>query len=255
MFRKFIIMFFSYGLTILGAVTVCPDHLPSEIWDSVSPYLLPSNHTAKESLDKIFEKNRVISSLEEMEEAGFQCKKPRTPFSIVAAKHKNLKGYLIKTFLDTQLSIRNEWQHWIQRIRGAKIIEAQLEANRYNALFKVPKKWIYLLPRQQNENAEHRLNFILVVEDMNIVSSKKNKFLWNSKVKKKTLGALYKILKQNYLIDSVYIDNIPFSKDGRIAFIDTEHYNTFVKPLQPEQLLYHLSTEMQIYWLNLIYQE
>lgn len=69
---------------------------------------------------------------------------------------------------------------------------------------------------------------------------------------KEKLEALYTMLSENLLIDSTFIDNIPFSKDGRIAFIDTEHYNSTLKEVCYEMVGAQLSPNMQEHWNQLI---
>src|SRR5205085_2684107 len=73
--------------------------------------------------------------------------------------------------------------------------------------------------------------YILVVEDMHLLSSSENADAYVLDMNKAKLNALYIMLTENLLIDSIFIDNIPFCKDGKIAFIDTEHFNNRTKRL------------------------
>lgn len=63
---------------------------------------------------------------------------------------------------------------------------------------------------------------------MGLLSDSKNEEAWEStkKIRKSKLEALFHLLKEEKLIDSVYIDNIPFSRNGKITFIGTEHYHS-----------------------------
>lgn len=223
------------------------------LWNEVEPYLLPSNHPIKPSLDKIFHRSRATGSLRAMRRADFTLDPPRTADRLIAAKHPKLKGYLIKTFTDAQTMVTDEGYLWIQRIKGARLIQESLDRHGFNSLMKVPKKWIYPLPQDPAPEGEtYRRNFVLVVEDMKILHSSKNERAYLHDISKDKLKALYAVLTENVLIDSIYIDNIPFCRDGRIAFIDTEHYLTSIKPLRLHRLASRLSPAMQSYWLSLI---
>lgn len=223
-------------------------------WNEVQPYLLPEKHPAKKALDKIFSKTRATLSPEAMAKAGFRCKF-RQPNHLVAAKHSKLKGYLVKVFMDSQTMFpEEEALFWIHRVKGARLIRNSINKHGYQALMKVPQKWIYPLPKDPAlpEGDYYRRNFILVVEDMKILSDDKNVQYYRTKMNAPTLDALYTILTENVLIDSIYINNIPFCYDGRIAFIDTEHYLTDIKPLRLHRLTYRFSKKMQNYWEGLI---
>ncbi|MGK5594913.1 MAG: hypothetical protein ACSNEK_06110 [Parachlamydiaceae bacterium] len=62
---------------------------------------------------------------------------------------------------------------------------------------------------------------ILVEEDMFLFSDEENKSLWKSdSVNVEKLDRVFTILKTTGLYDGAKPDNIPFSIDGKIAFID-----------------------------------
>lgn len=219
--------------------------LAAEPRQEVLPYLLPADHPAKAPLDQIFDSPQVVSSAESLKEAGFFFAPPRDNKRLIAAKHPHIPGYMVKLFLDSQTRPPTLWKDWIHRIKGAQLIQESIDKHGFQHILKVPKKWIYHLPHPV------RYHYILVVEDMHIVTAKKNASKYH-KATKKQLDALYVILTENRLVDSIYIDNIPFSEDGRIAFIDTEHYLTSIKPLRLDRLLPHFSPSMQQYWTALI---
>jgi hypothetical protein len=222
-------------------------------WENVQPYLLPADHPVKPILDKLFSLRRVTTSHQAMKELGFSYKPPRTNQHLTAAKHPKLKGYLIKIFLDTQDLKGREQDIWMHRIQGAQVIEKSIQAHHYEHLMKVPKKWIYPLPGQPSSQAgAYRQNFILVVEDMDIYKYRKNKEQYLKSMTKEMIDALYIIIAENLLIDSIYIDNIPFSTDGRIAFIDTEHFLTKRESLKLHRLGKHFSPIMRQYWRKLL---
>jgi hypothetical protein len=247
-----IILFFN------GSLKANDDNLrfPFEtlVWDTIKPYLITSAHPAKQTLDKIFSQQRVTASMENMINAGFVCKQSFAKNIIVAA-HPELKGYLIKTYLDGQKLHKEDWKFCVDRIKGANKIRKTLDVYGYHNMMKVPHKWIYALPNKGNiktinpENQQR--NFLLLVEDMEVLDPLSNHIKYEIKMTKRKLNALYNVITQNLLMDSVYIRNIPFCKDGKIAFVDTETFRITKEVICYECLASQLSPKMQIYWRSL----
>lgn len=120
--------------------------------------------------------------------------------------------------------------------------------------FKAPQKWVYPLPQHpappKGINNKH---FILVCEDMHVHRHKDNIAKWKGvAINKRKLSALFIMLRELGLSDSVYPFNIPFSKDGKITFIDTEYHHDW--PVPYHKLTPYLSPRMKLHWKNLIKQ-
>lgn len=228
--------------------------VPLDDWNSLQPYFLPVNHPIKDKLDRIFTQKRATASKETFEGAGFGKITLRQPTNIVVGKHPNLKGYLVKAYLDSQPDFI-EWGNWLNRILGAQAIKECIKRHRFND-FLAPKKWIYPLPEYPSpphKPGYHRKNFILVVEDMNILSNQETVDRYKKKVSREQLKGLYTLLSELGLIDSIFPDNIPFTKSGKIAFIDTEHHHLW--PVDYQRFKQFLSPIMQEYWQTLIDQK
>lgn len=220
-----------------------------QILEKVRPYLLPDNHPTKKILDHLFA-NRPLLNEKIFQKNGFQYHPRREPEKqLLCAKHPKLKGYLIKTYLDTQLTIGKEERNWMLRIQGAEQIRSSIARHGYQKLFKVPRKWIYLLP---DNPSPPRRRFVLIVEDMQVLEMPENIEAYFFKMSRAKLDALYVLLTENHLIDSLYIDNIPFCRDGKIAFIDTEHFNVTDVPLRLHRIHPRLCPPLAKYWSNLI---
>lgn len=219
-------------------------------WSEVSPYLLPDNHPIRTQLDEIFQKSRIIADEKTLRKAGFDNLPKRKWDNIIVAWHSKLKGYLLKLYLDDQIGI-DEKIAFKTRMEGAEYIRHSIQTFGYQSLFKVPKKWMYPLPDQHPSNpGSQRKNFILIEEDMNLASSGSNIKKWKQEITAEHLKGLYHLLQSLGLKDSVYITNIPFAKDGKISFIDTEHHHKW--PVNFAKLLESLSPDMQAYWNHLI---
>lgn len=228
-------------------------HVNQETWNQVKNYIMPDHHPIKSKLDAIFHHSRALSDRNAMQAAGFEISMPRHHNQMIIASHPKLKGYLIKAYLDDQPYFQGKPEHhfWLKRIKGAQLIRKFIKTHHYGNLFKVPKKWIYPLPKEPLPlSSQLHKKFILVVEDMHIFDDKINQELWGSpQVTENLLKALYKITTELGLYDSSKPDNCPFSLDGRIAFIDTELYHS--NRVKYEKLTPFLSPSLQEYWLTL----
>lgn len=214
-------------------------------WSSLSPYLLPSNHPIKAKLDEIFFKMRATATPLTMKAAGFQTLDSWKWDKAYVARHSQIKGYLIKAFLDNHLFMDDK-KSLVNRIIGAEHIRQAIEVYGLQSFFKVPRKWLYQLPDYPDTlPGLYKKNFILIVEDMNIVSDEKNAEMFEQWTEDKQLLFLFYLINTLGLSDSVYISNIPFSKDGKIAFVDTERYHLW--PVNFKKLSQKLNREMKNY--------
>lgn len=226
----------------------CPKAIDGQTWNQLKSYFLPENHPIKSKLDSIFQDFNLPKTKETLKDKGFKKFNLRKSGMIVCS-HPKLKGYIIKLFPDG--CPFQEWFPFIKRIQGSILIQAAIEANSYQSFFKVPKKWIYPLPHS-NSRLETQRNFILVVEDMQLCPPSSNVEYYYSVISKKRLNALFTVITNNLLIDSIFIDNIPHCLDGKIAFIDTEHFLITSIPFRWDYLLSSLNNKRRTYLQGLI---
>lgn len=251
-------LFFSFlCLTLLGinhiSAYIQSPYVDSATWSAVSIYLLPENHPAKAKLDKIFSGKRVTLNTKSLENAGFETPEPREYTHTVVSKHPKLKGYVIKLFTDDYPI--NEVPELLNRIVGAQIAQETINRHGYQKMFVVPKKWLYPLPAEPSPPAgTYRKNFILIAENMKVYKGPENYSHWRSYlVDKELLNALYTLVQEKGLDDSVLPSNIPFTKEGnKVALIDTGVYHRW--PIRFYLLTRFLSPTMKTYWQQLINQ-
>ncbi|MEC7839374.1 MAG: hypothetical protein VX777_04995 [Chlamydiota bacterium] len=189
----------------------------------VEKWLLPVDHPLQKKLKSIFRKTthrKFNSTL--MLEAGFSIiSRPNTK-GVLVATHPGMKDYVFKFYNNRKGTIPEE-DVFLQRIVGAESIRQKINESEF-VQFAVPKKWIFRVPKKGGHS-------ILIAENMNILPHKKNMKAWKSSaVDVSLITNLYKIIKDLGLNDSVYIDNIPFNKEGKVCFIDTEHYGNWPVP-------------------------
>lgn len=226
-------------------------HISNEVWETVTPYLLPDNHPTRRALDRIFSKKRVLKGEASLAKAGFTWTKTGSYSPIFPTRHKKIKGFYIKLYLDPQ--DRVDWKNWVARAQGAQSIAQAIEDNGYQELFKVPKKYIYPLPAKpapSGSSGNHRKNFVLLSEDMRIVKRNLNKEMYRYRMTPIHLNAIYKIVSDLGLVDSLFIHNLPWAKDGKLAFVDTEKHHMW--PVAFQRYLKYLSPGMQQHWRLLI---
>jgi len=222
-----------------------------EIVDKITSYLLPHDHVIKKKLDMIFNDSAILNNRENLKKRGFKVSKTRKSTNLYIAKHTNLKGYIVKLYLNEQTFV-DERLNFISRIEGANSIRQYIIKNGYESIFKIPNKWIYVLPNQKLSTDK---KYILIVENMKLCDEETNYRKWkDTKItSKKTLTTLFNVLKNEGLIDSVYIDNIPYCRDGKIAFVDTEHVHRW--PVNYGKFLRNLSSSSQKHWNTLMTAE
>lgn len=229
-------------------------YVDEALWNELQPYFLPENHPVKIALDSVFSKKRLLLSRKSMKDAGFNIlRHPQR--DIVIARHPRIKDYLVKAYLDNKKI--DEWKWWKKRIDGVRQVQECIDRYNFNGMMKTPKKWIYPLPSEPsppNAPGIKRKNFILVVEDMNILSKKENLKAFKNHMTIPLLNALFIVLTENLLVDSIYAPNIPFCRDGKIAILDTEHFNNITRPMKLWKMMRYLNPEMRAYWKELVPQ-
>jgi hypothetical protein len=230
-------------------------HLTERMQVTIAPYLLPLDHPMRPTLDFIFSQARVTESEKALVDAGFEIiAGPMKRSYIYVVRHPEIPGYVFKLYLDSEKRFRKEVPHWLSLTRrcvGAfgirKIIEQEKICH-----FLVPDKWLYVLPIYPYSNVLDPEPIILMETDMEPENLEVSAHMWNT-VTSKHLDELYAILKHGHGGSGTMslFGNVPFTKKGKFAFIDTE------KPkvrLTLKHIRKYLSKDMGIYWDNLIHK-
>lgn len=228
-------------------------YVESAAWEKVDNYLMPRSHPIRAKLDKFFKKARITQDVDSLKAAGFDNPHIRSWTKLVVTRHPRFPGYVFKIYTDSEPYYKGvpEYYQWIKRVKGANMIRKYIAANNVQGYFKVPKKWIYVLPEKPAPaKGLLRKNFIVVEEDMQIWGKSENEKMWGSPaVTKDMLTAFHRLIKKLGLWDNSKPANAPFSKDGKIAFIDTEEFGR--PQINWYRLTPHLSPEMQTFWHKL----
>lgn len=212
---------------------------------SIKRYLLPREHPAKEELDKLFSKTRAVFDEESFLQAGFIPLISINKDKIVVARHPLLKGYIIKTYLDKYPVNKRHDPDWLwlaRRCTLAKKIASVIE-KRHLKNFTVPKKWLYPIAKTEDYKNQHRINALLIEEEMPILSHAENKAAWEN-ISYDALDELADIILyaggKSYRPDNVWI-----TANSKFAIIDTEYPHLMPRPLET---LAYLTEEKARYW-------
>ena len=216
----------------------------------MAPHLLPPDHPIKEKLDAIFSKSRAIQNQKALTDAGFIILGARPISFIIVARHPEVPGYIFKLYLDTELRKKKEVAHWewlTRRCVGAKKIKATIKKHKLK-YFTVPDKWLYILPQYPLSQEPNPQPFILVETYLDL--HKDSERIWKTRVEPKHLDELYIIYDSGYGSSEVG-KNVPYTKKGKFAFVDTESPKR--KP-RLKRVKKYLSRDMQHYWDNYIHE-
>ncbi|MFV0339981.1 MAG: hypothetical protein ACK5MA_05020 [Parachlamydiaceae bacterium] len=231
-----------------GPIVAAYPNYTTDEWLQIAPYLLPNTHPVKPKLEKMFRKKRYISTIDTLKDGDFTVKGPGSGRTLVA-KHKKLPDVLIKIFPDDEPI--DELKQFMRRITGAQVAREIIAKYQLEWLFKVPRKWIYILPQEPKATGPYPKSLILIVEDMEILQKTDNYPKWkSSSMTKKKLDAVYILLQEGGFNDLALAFNLPFCKDGLLAVVDTEDYHKW--PIPFNRLNKYLSDSMIKYWEELI---
>lgn len=222
-------------------------------------YILPTDHWLQEALDGIFTQFDAQKDEETFHDAGFVkiCKRSS---DMIVAKHSQIPGYIIKIYLREDKP-EQSWKWMSNRCEGAENVR-NLITRKNLKHFIVPDKWIYRLAGFDEcdlidqlpdsiESKGRKSSLVkqtspacLVATMMNIVSYDGSRHAWKEKITHSHLRELYCILSHGFA--STYIhQNIPYTKEGKFACLDTEipfRHHKYSK------INHYLNSEMRVYW-------
>jgi hypothetical protein len=213
-------------------------------------YLLPLTHPAKNVLDFLFRRPDVIDNDSTFHAAGFETLVKKTRSLMRVAAHPALPEYLFKVYLVEERHLEREkprgWRSFASRCKGAERICKIIRDQRLQH-FRVPRKWQLLLPSYHPACGPGDQPVILVAERQELLSSDENEQAWRKGILEHHLDELYAIIHRAGGA-SYRPDNIRLTKQGKYAFIDTEHAGD---ERDYESIIQYLAPPMRKYWLTL----
>lgn len=168
-------------------------------------------------LDKLFYKDTVFESASKLRKLGFRLVRDRIDNRVTVFGHKEVPGYLFKKFTrDSDIPYDRQIAGYERRVRGARYLKTHLDELRISSII-VPRKWLCQLPSKFNHGGKSE--YIVVVERCNILVHEQSKNTYRA-ISDDTLKDLCTIFCTFKRLD-FSAKNMPFTAEGKIAFIDT----------------------------------
>ncbi len=165
-------------------------------------------------LRELFVEPTMFDSVKSFGAAGFKLV-AHSPRKIMAGSHRLVRGYLFKKY-NNDRPTKKQLKNYMRRIEGARLLRTFIEEHGFQHVV-APQKWLYELPPDFPER------YLLVVEKLDIVSYEKTRRGYDH-IDRAQLRELATVLFHFRGLNSTAA-NLPFTEDGRIAFIDTERWH------------------------------
>jgi hypothetical protein len=167
----------------------------------------------------LFQDPHMFDSADNWRKAGFAVEGKGTQSDIMVASHPSVKGYLFKKY-SKKISLKDQLKNYLARIHGADAVRTFIEAHQFTRLT-VPRKYLVDLPPAFTHKKKPA--FILAVDRMDLLPSEESKKLYST-LDHEGLRQLCETLRAYQGLDSG-VRNLPFTRTGKIAFIDTERWD------------------------------
>lgn len=165
-------------------------------------------------LPELFKDSRMFDSYEAFNSAGFHLVE-HAEHKIMSGSHKLVRGYLFKKY-NNDRDGKEQISNYMHRIEGSKLLRNFISEQDFSRVA-APRKWLYELPSCFSEP------YLLVAEKLKLVSE--DKTLRNyDRIGRRQTRELATILYYFRGLNST-VSNLPFTEDGKIAFVDTERWH------------------------------
>ena len=179
------------------------------------------------NLDSLFHKKSLFDSLKKLREAGFQIVRPTEEGRVTVFGHASVPGYLFKKFLrDSPHPYKKQLISYASRVGGARAVKAHLDALGIHSIT-VPRKWLCELPRRFRSSGKSE--YIVVVEKCNLLERNDTIERYRT-ISRDTLRDLCTIFFTFKSVD-FSSKNLPFTAEGKIAYIDTGYVKRITEDL------------------------
>ena len=168
-------------------------------------------------LDKLFSKSTTLDSARDWRDAGFEIMRGDEG-KIIVASHRSVRGFLFKKYERAFTSYDEELELYEERVNGARLLKDHLDAHHVEKIV-VPRKWLCTLPSR--DKARGKPTYVIIVDRYDLLDRDESERLYR-RIDRKVLKDLCTILFLFRGLD-FSLRNVPFTRSGEIAFIDTEH--------------------------------
>jgi len=184
-----------------------PEQLQAELAETaVQPFI--------SVLEELFTDSKMFESYNRFCSSGFQLA-DHAETKIMAGSHKRLRGYLIKKYSNDKPG-KKQLRSYMHRIEGARLLRTFIAEQDFQHVV-APKKFLYELPSSFPER------YLVIAEKFDLLTRNETDRAY-SKIDKDQAQELAVILYYFRGLNST-AENLPFTEEGKIAFIDTERWH------------------------------
>lgn len=179
---------------------------------------MPFDDPASIDLRALFRDPDMFDSRRDWSAAGFQVFNRSNNGKIMVARHPQVAGLLFKKYV-SDVSQKEQLKNFERRSDGSRRLRDFVESRQLSRVV-IPRKWIVELPRPLSRRES---SHVLVVEQIDLLDDDQTKEAYQ-RIDPAVLADLCVVLHHFRGMDSNG-KNLPFTSDGRIALIDTEHWD------------------------------
>ena len=187
-------------------------------------------------LDKLFRGWSDFESLKDWKDAGFRTLRAKEG-KIFVLRHKGEDRYIFKKYgSDNGRSANEQLENYQNRVAGAALLRKHITDNDLRRVV-VPQKWICALPAESGSSRNSP--YVLIVEHHRILGAEESQERYRH-LDAETAREICTILFAFRGLDLTNVPsrNAPFTRDGKIAFIDTEYVKLSSKKLRSRRKYY-----------------
>lgn len=166
-----------------------------------------------EKLASLFKDKKMFDSFSKFEDEGFKLV-AHAEHKAMAGTHKSAPGYIFKKYNNDKPG-KKQLLNYLRRVEGARILRTFIAEQGFSHVV-APKKWLYELPSSFPER------YLVVAEKLDLVDERSTLSAYD-RIGKEQTRELATILYYFRGMNST-AKNLPYTKDDKIAFIDTERW-------------------------------
>jgi len=184
-----------------------PEQIQHELAETANLPIVPL-------LAALFDDPKMFDSFDQFHSAGFRLIE-HSENKIMSGSHKRARGYLFKKYKNDKPGDK-QLRNYMRRIEGARLLRSFIADHGFQHVV-TPKKWLYELSPSFPER------YLVIAEKLDLASRSSTESNYDH-IGKAQLRELATILYYFRGLNSTS-SNLPFTEDGKIAFIDTERWH------------------------------
>lgn len=187
---------------------VTPDQIQHELSETAATLPIVSQ------LKELFTDRKMFDSMDDFESAGFRLI-AHAPHKIMSGSHKRAPGCLFKKYNNDKPG-KKQIKNYMRRIEGARLLRSFIAEHGFQHI-EAPCKWLYELPESFPER------YLIVADKLDLLDDDASLRKYD-RIREDQMRELATALYYFRGLNS-WTKNLPFTEDGKIAFIDTERWH------------------------------